>query len=124
MLAHTQLHMVNAHVLVPDTHRITVLLIAINDMVLYMHTTDGWYGTYTYQPASSFGEFIVMPPDDSTLEIRPVGRMNTMYTTERRTIHTHGMSVDGSLKLCSRGCVVIGMYISVSYTHLTLPTKA
>ena len=87
--SHTQLHMASAHELMPTAHRIKVLLITINNMVLCMYATDGWYGMYTQQPASSFGEFIVMPPDDSTGEIRPVGRMNTMYTTERCTIHTY-----------------------------------
>ena len=36
-----------------------------------------------------------MPPDDSTGEIRPVGRMNTMYTTERCTIYTYIYTYDG-----------------------------
>ena len=86
------LHMTDAHGLVSDTQRIRMLLISSNDVVLCVHATDGCHGTYTHRLTSSFGEFIVMPPNDSTGKIRPAGRVNAMYTPEWCTIHTRHVS--------------------------------
>ena len=80
-------HMATAHGVAPDAQRTGRLLISSEDAVLCVHATDGCHGTHTHRLTSSFGEFIVMPPYDSTREIRPVGRIDTMHTTDWYTTH-------------------------------------